>query len=141
MIDDHPVQPNSMTMQKWQDRKDLMGYLNDKNWPYHGMSTYSMKIWTSMLNRFWIDHISDKYGHRGDMSPYVRRPLKAVLKATFPFAMTVMDKVEGWNEEQWVGAYFAACRWICTKAVLCDGRRCDPPQDLQPKLGIIVVGG
>ena len=59
-----------------------------------------MKIWTSVLNTFWRDHISDKYGLRGDMSPYVRR-LRAHLcqKSTFSFAMTVMDKVEGWNEE------------------------------------------
>ena len=28
--------------------------------------------------------------------------------------------------------------WIQTKAVLCDGRRRDPPLDLQPFLGIIV---
>ena len=36
--------------------------------------------------------------------------------------MTVMDAVEGWNEEEWVGSRLAACMWICTKAVLCDGQ-------------------
>ena len=41
--------------------------------------------------------------------------------------MTVMDKVEGWNEEKWVGSYLAACMWINTKAVLCDGRKRDRP--------------
>ena len=63
------------------------------------------------------------------MPPYVRRPFTAVPKATFSFAMTVMDKVEGWNEEQWVGSYLPACMWIYTKAVLCDGRSRDPPLD------------
>ena len=57
---------------------------------------------------------------------------------TFSFAMTVMDKVEGWNEEEWVGSYLAACMWIYTKAVLCDGRNRDPPLDLQLILAIIM---
>ena len=91
-----------------------------------------------MLNRFWRNHISDKCGLRGDMSPFVRRPFAAVPKATFSFAMTVMDKVEGWNEEQWVGSYFAASIWIDTKAVSCDVRKRVPPLDLQAILGIIV---
>ena len=71
-----------------------MEYVNDRTWLYHGMSGYAMKIRTSVLNRFWRDHISDKNGLRGGMTPYVRRPLAAVPKATFSFAMAVMDKVE-----------------------------------------------
>ena len=62
----------------------------------------------------------------------------AVLNATLSFTMTVMDKVEGWNEEEWVGSYLAACMWFFTKVVLCDERRRDPPLDLQIVLGIIV---
>ena len=50
--------------------------------------------------------------------------------------MTVMDKVEGWNEEKWVGSKFAECLWIYTQAVLCDGHR-RPPQDLRQMLVII----
>ena len=96
------------------------------------MNAYTMEIRTSVLNRFWRVHILDKYGLRGDMLPYVRRPFAA------PFAMAVLDKVEGWNEEKLVGSYLAACMWINTKAVLCGGRRRDPPLDLQPTLGIIV---
>ena len=80
-----------------------MEYLNDRTWSNHDMSAFAMKIRTSVLNRFWRDHISDKCGLRGDMPPYVRRPFAAVPKATFSFAMTVMDMVEGWNEEEWVG--------------------------------------
>ena len=37
-----------------------------------------------------------------------------------------------------VGSKFAASMWIYTEAVLCDGRRRDPPLDLQPILRIIV---
>ena len=51
--------------------------------------------------------------------------------------MTVMDKVKGWNEEQWVGSKFAASMSIHTKAVMCDGRG-RPPQDLRQMLRIIM---
>ena len=51
--------------------------------------------------------------------------------------MTVMDKVEGWNEEKWVGSKCAASTWMYTKAVLCDGRGRDL-LDLKPILRIIM---
>ena len=63
-----------------------MEYLNDRTWPYHSMSPYAVKIRTSVLNKFWKDHISDKYRLEGDTSPYVRRPFAAVPKATFSSA-------------------------------------------------------
>ena len=68
-VDDHPNRPNPMTLEKWKERKDQM---NDRTWPYHGMSPYAMRIRPSVLEKFWKDHISDKYGQRGDTSPYVR---------------------------------------------------------------------
>ena len=47
----------------------------------------------------------------------------AQSKSVLSCAMTVMDKIEGWEEEdKWVGSRFAACLWIYTKAVLCDGQ-------------------
>ena len=65
---------------------------------------------------------------------YGRRPHAAVPKATFSFAMALMDKVGGWNDEKWVGSNFVACMWIYTEAVSCDGR-CDPLLDLEFILG------
>ena len=59
----------------------MMRYLNDSTWPSHGVSACAMKIRTSVLNRFWRDHFSDKYGLRSDMVP----------RATLCFATTVMD--------------------------------------------------
>ena len=59
-----------------------MEYLSARTWPYHGMSPYAMKMTTSVLNKFWKDHISDKYGRGGDTSPYERwcqRPLSPLL--------------------------------------------------------------
>ena len=44
-------------------------------------------------------------------------------KAVFFCAMTVMDKICGWGEEEkWVGSLFAACMCMYTKHVLCDGQ-------------------
>ena len=138
VIDEHPIRPSTTTLEKWKEMKDQMEYSNDRTCPNHGMSPCAMKVRASVLNRFWRSHISDKNGLRGDMSPYVRRPFAAVPKATFSCAMAVMDKVEGWNDEKWVGSYFVACMWIYTKAVLCDGRTRDPPLDLQPFLAFIM---
>ena len=33
-----------------------------------------------------------------------------------------MDKIGGWEDEDLVGSRFAACMWICTKAVMCNGQ-------------------
>ena len=118
VIDDHPNRPSSITLEKWKEMKDQMEHLNDRTWPYHGMSPYVMKVRASVLNKFWRDHVSDKYDFGGDTVPYVRRSFAAVPKATFSYAMAVMDKVEGWKEEQWVGSYLAASMWIKTKAAL-----------------------
>ena len=68
----------------------------------------------------------------------MRRPFAAVPKATFSNAVAVMDKVEGWKEEQWVGSYLAATMCIYTKAVLCDGRKRHQPLDMQTILAIII---
>ena len=51
--------------------------------------------------------------------PYIHPRSKSV----FSHAMTVMDKIEGWEEdEKWVGSRFAACMWIYTITMLCDGQ-------------------
>ena len=61
-----------MTLEKWKERKGQMEHLNDRTWPYHGMSPHALKVRTSVLNKFWKYHISDKCGLGGDTSPYVR---------------------------------------------------------------------
>ena len=44
-------------------------------------------------------------------------------KSVFSYAMAAMDKIEGWEEEKkLVGSRFAACMWINTKAVICNGQ-------------------
>ena len=76
-----------------------MEYSNDRARRYHGMSGYALKTRSSVLQRFWRDHLYGKKGRRGNEPPYARAPV-AVPNATFSFAMIVMDKVEGWNEEE-----------------------------------------
>ena len=138
VIDDHPTRPSTKTLGKWKERKNQMEYVNDRTWPYHGMSPNALKVRASVLNKIWKDHISDKNGLGGDTAPYVRRPFAAVPKATFSCAMATMDKVEGWKEEEWVRSYLAASMWIYTKAVLWEGRKRDPSLDLQPTLTTII---
>ena len=50
-----------------------------------------------------------------------------IPKAEFSYAIAVMYGIGGWdvrNElENWMGARFAACMWIHTEAVVCNGQR------------------
>ena len=57
-------------------------------------------------------------------------------KSMFSYALTVMDKVEGWIEEQWVGARLAACMWIYTVCVLCEGQE-STQEYLKPRFVVI----
>ena len=54
--------------------------------------------------------MADRYGRREAIPPNAL----GLPKSVFSYAVTVMDKVEGWNEEEWVGSRLAACMWIYT---------------------------
>ena len=70
--------------------------------------------------------------------PYARSLHAVVPKATFNYALTLMDKVGGWNDEKWIGPKFAACMRIFTKAV-CNKKCCGEPYlDLDFAQGRIV---
>ena len=86
-----------------------------------------------MLMRFWQDCVADRFGRREAVPPNTL----ALPKSVFSCAVTVMDKVEGWSEEKWVGSRLAACMWICTKAVLCDGQ-VPTQENLRRKLSTIM---
>ena len=51
MIDDHPT-----------ERKDSMEHSNGRTCHYHGMNDCALRTRSSVLHRFWSDHISDKVG-------------------------------------------------------------------------------
>ena len=101
-------------------------------WPYHGLDHKAKKTREYVLQKFWQDYVPDKFGRRDAIPPNAL----AVPKSVFCYAMTVMDKVEGWNEEQWVGSNFAACTWLYTEVVLYDGQG-PTPEDLRWRLPII----
>ena len=106
------------------------------------MSAYAGKNRTSILNRYWQRHISDKNGIWFDVPPAVAWPHGrclhgAVPQATFTYALTLMGKVGGWNDEKWIGPKFAACVRMYTTAVYnkkCSG---EPSLDLGFAQGII----
>ena len=51
-------------------------------------------------------------------------------EAVFSHALTVMDKICGWeDEENWAGSKFAACMWIYTKGVLIGWQKPTPEME------------
>ena len=110
VIDDRSNEPVLVTARTWKDRKDSMEVMSGRTLRYHGMNHKAMRTRTSVLHRSWRDHIVDKNGRRGNIPPHAMAAL-AVPKATFSFAMTAMDKVEGWNDEEWVGSKIC-CEYV-----------------------------
>ena len=53
----------------------------------------------------------------------INRHANVQSRAVFSYAMTVMDNIYQWEEEEkWLGSKCAARMWIYTKCVLCDGQ-------------------
>ena len=51
-------------------------------------------------------------------------------KAVFSYAMTLMDEIRGWeDEERWVGSKIATCMWIYTKEAWTKGQRLGSEQE------------
>ena len=125
-------EPELINARTWRARNGLMEVETGRTWPYHGIDHKAKRTRKYVLQKFRQDCTLDKNGRRDSIPPNAL----AVPKTVFSNAMTVMDKVEGWNEEECVESNFAACMWIYTKTALCDGqgRR---PGDLRQVLVII----
>ena len=132
VIETRDNEPELLNARTWRARKGSMQVMKGRTWHYHGIDHKAKRTRTYVL-QIRLDCISGKNGRRDNIPPNAL----AVPKTVFSYAMIVMDKVEGWNEEEWVGSKFAACMWIYTKAVLCDGHR-RPPQDLRQMFDIIM---
>ena len=53
----------------------------------------------------------------------INRQVIVQSKAIFSHAVTLMDKIREWeDEESWVGSKFAACMWIYTQEALTGGQ-------------------
>ena len=64
-----------------------------------------------LFRQFWQSFVDDKC----DLENAIQ------TKAEFSDAIAVMDKIGGWEEGNWARSRFAACMWIYTKAVICNG--------------------
>ena len=61
-------------------------------------------------------------------------------EAVFSYAMTIMDAMYGWEDEQKrVGSKFAACMWIYTQEVLTRGQILNPEKEEYLKKRIMSI--
>ena len=67
VIDDRFQWNCSCDCRTWRDRKDSTEVMTGRTWHYHGMNHKFMRTRTSVLQRFWRDHIPDKNGRRGNI--------------------------------------------------------------------------
>ena len=68
------------------------------------------------------------------------RQVNVQPKAVFSYAMTLMDKIREWeDEERWVGSKFAACMWIYTKEASTGGQILDREQEEYLKKRIMSI--
>ena len=88
---------------------------------------YGRQCWRPHIRQIWL-----RWTHGTVCAATLRGSAEA------HYAMAAMDKVEGWKEENWVGSYLAASKWIKTKAALCDGRKRNPALDVQTILAFII---
>ena len=102
VIDDHPTQPITMTAETWKDRKDSMEYSNGRTWHYHGVNGYALRTRSSVLHRFWRDHISGKKRPqrlKTDVCKSTTRSTESYI-LFFNDSNGLMGWEEGWNEEK-----------------------------------------
>ena len=85
-----------------------------------------MQLREYTLKEFWEIFVDDRpFGAES-----IDRQVNVQSKAVFSNAMTLMDEIRGWeDEESWVGSKFAACMWICTKEALTGGQILDREQE------------
>ena len=92
--------------------------MTGRTWPNPESSNRAKYTREHVLSEFWQIFVEDKLVLRETTHTHAH----AQPKSAFSHAIAVVDKIEGWEEEEkWVGSRFAACMWIYTEAVLCDG--------------------
>ena len=114
VIGTHNNVPVPTSATTWRARKGVLEVMTGRTWPDPGLCHKAGNMGVYALLRFWQDYVADKFGRREAILPNTL----ALPKSVFSYAVTVMNKVEGWNDANLVGSKFAACMWI----VLCDGQ-------------------
>ena len=103
----------------WRTKKEKMDVATGRTWTSYELSCGAWHGRERILNEYWQIFVDDRPVPRDatDLQANVQP------KAVFSYDMTVMEKICGWGEEEkWVGSLFAACMWVYTKCVLCDGQ-------------------
>ena len=103
---------------EWRVKKDKMENARGGTWTKFDWSPRPLQLREYARREFWEIFVDERPFCRHSCCKHANVQPRAV----FSYAMTVIDKVEGWNEEKWVGSKFAACMWIYTKRVLTGGK-------------------
>ena len=86
-----------------------MDKVSREPWIEYEHNPRAMKLREHTLNEFWEIFVDD----RPLGADAIDRQVNVQSKAVFSHAMTLMDKIRGWeDEESWVGSKFEACIWI-----------------------------
>ena len=95
-------------------------------WAEYEHSPRAMQLREYTLKEFWEIFVDDRpFG-----ADAMFRQVYVQSKAVFSHAMTMMDKIRGWEDDaRWVGSKFAACMWIYTEETLTGGQILDREQE------------
>ena len=89
-----------------------------------------------ILKEFWEIIVDDR--PFGEDATYRHDNVQS--KAVFSYAMRLMEKINGWEDEaRWLGSKFAACMWIYTKEALTGGQTLNQEQEEYLKKRIMSI--
>ena len=107
ILEENVVLQCPKTRRAWERRKLSMEKASRWTW-----ETRTNQLRESTLKELWDIFVDD--------SPFgedsLLKQVNVHSKAVFSYALTLMDKIRGWeDEESWVGSKFAACLWEDTQ--------------------------
>ena len=108
------------------EREWNMEKASRRTWAEHEYGQRATQWRENTLKEFWEIFVDDRpFG-----ADAMFRQVNVESKAVFSYAMTMMDKNRGWeDEERWVRSKFAACMWIHTKEALTGGQILNQEQE------------
>ena len=85
---------------KWREKKGQLEVMTGRTWPNPGASNNAKNMGDNVLQRFWQDCVADRVVcNEAILLRTIAQP-----KSMFSHTITVMDKVEGWEDERQVGS-------------------------------------
>ena len=128
--------PCPKLMNAWKRRKHKMERASRGPWIEYEHSPRARQLREYTLKNVWESSwMTDPFEAEA-----INRQVNVQSQAVFSDAMTLMDKIRVWeDEESWVGSKFAACMWICTKDALTRGQILDKEQEEYLKKRIMSI--